>query len=94
MTTPTTLLDPTPENRPDRRERVSPPPSLQGLTVGMLDISKLRGDIFFDRLSQHVTKRGATVARYIKPTFTTAAPVALTQTISTECDVVIEAVAD
>ena len=90
----TTLLDPTPENTPARRQRTKPPASLEGLTVGLLDISKLGGNTFLDRLSHHLEDRGAGIRRYIKPTFTTAAPAELTQTIAGECDVVLEALAD
>ncbi len=44
MTTTTILLDPTDERSPDRRERLSRPKDLDGLIVGLLDISKARGD--------------------------------------------------
>ncbi|SVB15792.1 uncharacterized protein METZ01_LOCUS168646 [marine metagenome] len=37
---------------------------------------------------------GATVVRYAKPTFTKPAPVDLRHEISTQCDAVIEALAD
>ena len=36
----TVVLDPTAELRPNKRERVARPESLNGLTVGLLDISK------------------------------------------------------
>ena len=42
------LLDPTGERRPARRERLPRLPSLDGRTVGLLDISKPRGDLFLD----------------------------------------------
>jgi hypothetical protein len=67
---------------------------LNGLTVGLLDISKPRGDIFLNRLEERLTGVGATVNRYRKPTFTKPAPVDLRQKISIECQVVIEALAD
>jgi len=67
---------------------------LDGLTVGLLDISKARGDVFLDRLESKLVERGVTVERYAKPTFTRVAPVDLKQLISTQCDVVIEALAD
>jgi len=62
--------------------------------VGLLDISKARGDIFLDRLESKLVESGVTVKRYTKPTFTRVAPVDLKQLISTQCDVVIEALAD
>ncbi|MFZ9398717.1 MAG: UGSC family (seleno)protein, partial [Ilumatobacteraceae bacterium] len=46
----TTLLDPTNERRVQTMERVGRPESLRGLVVGLLDISKPRGDVFLDRL--------------------------------------------
>jgi hypothetical protein len=88
------LLDPTGERAPLTRARAQRPESLAGLTVGLLDIAKPRGDVFLDRLEQHLTEHGATVARYRKPTFTKPAPVDLRHEIATNCDVVIEALAD
>ena len=94
MSGPRVLLDPTSEQRPAQRERVSRPDSLEGLTIGLLDISKNRGDVFLDRVESHLTERGLTVNRYRKPTFTRPAPVELQQQIATECDVVVEGLAD
>ena len=88
------LLDPTGERVPADRARVERPPSLDGCTVGLLDISKPRGDVFLDRLAALLVERGARVERYRKPTFTKPAPVDLRHEIATECHVVIEALAD
>jgi hypothetical protein len=88
------VLDPTGELEPGHRERVARPASLDGLTVGLLDISKPRGDVFLDRLGQLLAERGLAVQRYAKPTFTKNAPVDLRHEIATKCDVVIEALAD
>jgi hypothetical protein len=88
------VLDPTGERSPVQRERVTRPASLEGLTVGLLDISKPRGDIFLNHLAERLTERGLTVERYRKPTFTKNAPVDLRHEIATKCDVVIEALAD
>lgn len=90
----TTVLDPTSEQAPAARERATRPESLAGLTVGLLDISKPRGDVFLDRVSERLTGLGAAVIRYTKPTFTKPAPVDLRHEIATECDAVIEALAD
>ena len=90
----TTVLDPTSERTPPTRERAGRPESLAGLTVGLLDISKPRGNVFLDRVSERLTGLGATVNRYTKPTFTKPAPVDLRHEIATECDAVIEALAD
>ncbi len=89
-----TLLDPTSEREPVKRKRLSRPKSLDGLTVGLLDIAKARGDVFLDRIEEKLTAKGAKIERYQKPTFTRVAPVDLKQLISTQCDVVIEALAD
>ena len=90
----TTFLDPTSELSPENREPLSRPASLDGLTVGLLDISKARGDVFIDRIEDLLGQRGIKTNRYKKPTFTRVAPVELTQQIATECDVVIESLAD
>ena len=88
------LLDPTGERAPAARQRVARPASLDGLTVGLLDISKPRGDVFLNRLDDLLTARGLRVLRYAKPTFTKPAPVDLRHEIAAKCDVVIEALAD
>ncbi len=89
-----TFLDPTSEQSPDTREPLEKLQSLEGLTVGLLDISKPRGNIFLDRLEDLMVQRGIKTKRYSKPTFTRVAPVELKQQIATECDAVIEALAD
>ena len=88
------LLDPTAEARPSVRPRVARPSSLAGLTVGLLDISKARGNVFLDRLSERFAEGGVSVKRYSKPTFTRPAPMALRQLIGTEVNVLIEGLAD
>ena len=88
------LLDPTSEQSLVERERLARPSTLEGLTVGLLDISKPRGDVFLDRIEERLVGVGANVKRYIKPTFTKPAPVDLRHQIATECQVVIEALAD
>ena len=88
------LLDPTAELAPAQRERLPRPASIADLTVGLLDISKARGDVFLDRLEEKLLAEGATVKRYQKPTFARVAPVDLKQRISEQCNVVIEALAD
>ena len=90
----TVVLDPTGELRPQTRQRVARPESLNGLTVGLLDISKPRGDIFLDRVEERLTAIGAEVKRFVKPTFSKPAPVDLRHEIATSCDAVIEALAD
>ena len=88
------VLDPTGELEPEARQRATRPASLDGLRVGLLDVSKPRGDVFLDRLADRLSARGLRVERYRKPTFTKPAPIDLRHEISTNCDVVIEALAD
>jgi hypothetical protein len=94
MTEQRTLLDPTSELNPATREILQRIESVNGKTVGLLDISKAKGNIFLDRVAEKLEGLGATVNRYSKPTFARVAPVDLKQLISTQCDVVIEALAD
>ncbi len=88
------ILDPSGERSLAERSRVARPESLAGLTVGLLDISKARGNVFLDRIEQLLVEVGANVSRYRKPTFTKPAPVDLRHEIATDCHVVIEALAD
>jgi hypothetical protein len=89
-----TLLDPTSESHPAQRKRADRLETLAGRTVGLLDISKPRGDIFLDCVAEELSSRGATVRRYMKPTFTKPAPADLRAEIASQCDAVIEALAD
>jgi len=88
------ILDPTAERSPDSRTALDRPVSLDGLRVGLLDISKSRGDVFIGRLDELLAERGIAVTRYAKPTFTKPMPPDLRREITTHCDVVIEALAD
>ena len=90
----TVLLDPTSERSPTIRPRLSRPDSIEGLTIGILDIAKSRGDVFLDRLDERLTERGIAVKRYKKPTNTRTAPVPLQQQIATEVNLVIEGLSD
>jgi hypothetical protein len=89
-----TLLDPTSENTAAIRERLARLATLEGATIGLLDISKARGNLFLDRIEQRLRDAGALTKRYAKSTFTKPAPVDLRQQIAVECDAVIEALAD
>ena len=88
------LLDPTAEVTPAERQLNARLTSLQGATVGLLDISKPRGREFLDEVEKQLQARGAEVRRYVKPTFTRVAPKELTQRIAMECDAVLEGLAD
>ena len=88
------LLDPTSERQAPTRERAKRPTNLAGRHVGLLDISKPRGNVFLDRIEELLEARGVEVTRFSKPTFTKPAPVDLRHEITTKCDLVIEALAD
>jgi hypothetical protein len=90
----TTILDPTSERRPGAVPLAGRPDSLEGRTVGLLDISKARGDVFLDRLEELLQGKGLRTERFRKSTFTKPAPVDLRHEISQRCEVVIEALAD
>jgi len=90
----TVLVDPTNEHSP----RVVTParrlPSVAGAVIGLLDISKPRGDVFLGRVASHLESAGATVRHYRKPAFAKPAPFDLRVQIARECGAVIEALAD
>ena len=88
------LLDPTSERNTQMAARAARLPTLQGQKVGLLDISKARGNVFLDRLEAGLSARGAKVVRFAKPTFTKPAPVDLRQEIAVQCDAVVESLAD
>ena len=94
MTQQTILLDPTAERAPSARPRLARPQGLDGLTVGLLDISKARGNVFLDRIDERLSAMGIAVKRYKKPTFTRVAPTPLKQEIAGECQLVVEGLAD
>jgi len=88
------ILDPTNEKFTGWRELLARPPIISGQTIGLLDISKARGDVFLNQLESRLTTVGAKVLRFRKPTFTKPAPVDLRHEIATKCTLVIEALAD
>ena len=87
-------LDPTSERETITRSLAERPVSLEGKTVGLLDIIKPRGDVFLDRLEVLLNEQGLRTLRFRKPTFTKVAPVDLRHEIATKCDVIVEALAD
>lgn len=89
-----TLLDPTSESAPIARALSARPNTFAGATVGILDISKTRGNVFLDRIAERLTEQGIAVRRYAKPTFTRPAPTALRHQIAAECQLVVEGLAD
>jgi hypothetical protein len=91
----TTILDPTDERVPVNREPTRRPEHVTG-TVGLLDISKPRGNVLLDRLEEQLAERlpNVKLKRYMKPTFAKPAPDDLRRQIVEECGFVIEALAD
>lgn len=90
----TIILDPTSERTVPSRKRVTRPASLSGKVVGLLDISKPRGDVFLDRVADRLKADGVTTLRFTKPTYTKPAPIDLRHEIAGKCAVLIEALAD
>ena len=90
----TVLLDPTAELSAASRQPLPTPEPLVGLTIGLLDISKAKGDIFLDRIDVQFQQRGLKTRRFKKPTFARPAPVGLLQQLASQCDVVVEGLAD
>lgn len=88
------VLDPTSEKKLTSRELLARPSTIVGQTIGLLDISKARGDVFLNQLESRLTATGAKVLRFRKPTFAKPAPVDLRHEIATKCTLVIEALAD
>ena len=88
------FLDPTAELSAASKALLPRLASLEGKTVGLLDINKPRGDVLLDRLEQLFTAEGVSVKRYAKPTMTRVAPLEIKQQIAMECDAVVEALAD
>jgi hypothetical protein len=89
------LVDPT---EPAREARSRPPrlADLAGKRVGILDISKSKGDIFLDRVEELLRERvrPAAIVRRRKPTFAKPAPDELRKELAASVDAVIEGLAD
>lgn len=91
----TTILDPTDERSPIERQVAKRSGSLSGV-IGLLDISKPRGNILLDELERQLVEKAPDIAvrRYTKPTFAKPCPDALRREIGEHCDFVVEALAD
>ena len=89
------ILDPTDEREPMARRLAGRPPALAG-PVGIVDISKPRGDVFCDELEALFREHspGIDVIRLRKPTFTRPAPADLRREVAKKCRTVIQALAD
>ncbi len=91
----TVILDPTDEREPIRRPLAARSAQLGG-PLGIVDISKPRGDVFCDELERLMGERlpGVEIVRLRKPTFTKPAPPDLRAEVAERCRVVIQALAD
>ena len=89
-----TLLDPTGEHHVTVRKKAQKPLSLDGRTVGLLDIGKARGDVFLNRLDERLSEKGITVKRYAKPTPSRLATLETRQKIQAETEVAVIGLAD
>ena len=89
------ILDPTDEGRPIIRNLAPRPETLSG-TVGIIDISKPRGDIFCDEIADLLREQfpDVEIVRLRKPTFTKPAPSDLREEITRRCSAVVQALAD
>jgi len=88
------LRDPTAEAAATRRAPVAPPGDLRMGTLALLDIGKMRGDEFVDRLAVLLTARGYRLQRWKKPTNTRTAPLPILHEIAEQADAVIIALSD
>jgi hypothetical protein len=91
----TKILDPTDERVPVERQVTTRTGSLAGV-IGLLDISKPRGNVLLDEVEQLLAKAapGVSMRRYAKPTYAKPCPDALRHQIRDECDFLVEALAD
>ena len=91
----TTILDPTDERVPVARQITPRSGEITGV-IGLLDISKPRGNVLLDELESLFSTRvpEVEIRRYIKPTFAKPGPPDLRLKIRDECSVLVEALAD
>lgn len=88
------LRDPTAETSSVLRERAKPLDTSAGKVIALMDIGKMRGDEFIDRLEQLCHARGIATRRFKKPTNTRVAPREMIEEIAETCDAVIIALSD
>jgi hypothetical protein len=94
---PTILVNPFDESQRDPLRVAARLESLEGKTIGLLDISKPGGNFFLDHLATLLQERFgvAQIVREMKPTFTKPAPdEVIDRLLGAQCHAVIEALAD
>ena len=91
----TTILDPTDERTPVARQITPRTGEISGV-IGLLDISKPRGNVLLDELQSQLAARfpAVEIRRYAKPTFAKPCPTDLRLQIRSKCNVLVEALAD
>lgn len=89
-----TLHDPTSEVDPVTRPRLAPPDSLEGRTVALFDIGKIRSDEFLDTVAGELAARGIGTLRVAKPTNAKPAPTEVIHAVVEGADVAVVALAD
>ena len=91
----TVILDPTDEREPIGRRPAVRSGTLQG-PLGIIDISKSRGNVFCDELERLIADRvpDLEILRLRKPTFTKPAPPDVRDEVVERCKTVIQALAD
>ncbi|MEM7192719.1 MAG: hypothetical protein AAF405_07615 [Pseudomonadota bacterium] len=89
-----TLRDPTGQTESAMRARAAPLATLDGKVIALMDIGKMRGDEFIDKLEMIYTAKGLAVRRFKKPTNTKVAPRELLDEIAATSDAVVVALSD
>jgi len=91
----TVILDPTDEREPIGRRPAVRSGTLQG-PLGIIDISKARGNVLCDELERLIADRAPDleILRLRKPTFTKPAPPDIRDEVVERCKTVIQALAD
>ncbi len=88
------ILDPTAEQEPEAWLLTPPIGPRPGMHIGLLDISKPKGDLFLDEIERLLQGRGYAVSRYRKPTMTRPAVAEVVNEIAGTCDAAVVALAD
>ena len=90
------LYDPTAAPKQAAATLAARLPDLRDKTVGLLDISKAKGNFFLDRVEAMLTAQfqPRAVIRRMKPTFARPVPEDIRRELAQKCDFLIEALAD
>ena len=87
------LHDPTAETTAGMRPRRTPPTTLEGKTVALFDIGKIRSDEYLDHVAVRLNARGILNFRIGKPTNAKTVPIDILQRTAAKADVVVMALA-